>query len=444
MRRSITRRLLLSNLLILIGFLGFAGAALDNAFRNGIEIATREKLQAHVYTLLAAAGEDAVGRLRMPERLAAPGFNRPDSGLYAEIQGEDGGYRWRSASLLGQSRSLLLAARPGETRFRYTEGMALLDMGVAWDDAAGRPIEYALTVAVDRQPIDHQQQGFRGTLWAWLGGVMLLLLMVQIGLFRWGLRPLRDMSAAVQRLEQGQSSRIEGPVASELQGLSDNLNSLITLSAQRQERVRNSLADLAHSLKTPLAILRGAAEQGPANERADIIREQTRRIDDIVSYQRQRAAVAGGGGMTRPVAPKAIVRRLCASLDKLHHARGIDCAIAIDDHDRLRADPGDLFELFGNLLENAYKHARGQVRIGLAHGSGATEITIDDDGPGIATEDAGRLLRRGERADQRHPGEGIGLAVANEIMRQYGGALHLEQADLGGTRVRLVFPAWPA
>ncbi len=444
MSRSITRRLLLSNLLILVAFLGFAGVALDNAFRNSVDTGTREKLQAYMYTLLAAAGEDAAGRMRLPKEITAPeAFNRPDSGLYAEVRGEQDRYRWRSASMLGQRTTMIQTTSPGESRFRYADGMAMFDIGIAWDDAYGEPIDYSLTIAIDGRSIEHQQDSFRGTLWVWLGGVALLLLAVQILLLRWGLRPLHDMSDAVRRLEQGESSRIEGPVARELQSLGDNLNSLIALSGQRQERVRNSLADLAHSLKTPLAILRGAAEHRPQDELSTLIDEQTRRIDDIVSYQRQRAAVAGGSGMTRPVAPKPIIERLCASLDKLHHERGIRHDLALADDDRLRADPGDLFELFGNLLENAYKHCRGRVRVVLRHEPRHLLIDIEDDGAGIATEDAERLLQRGERADQRHPGEGIGLAVASEIVRQYGGQLRIEQADLGGARIRLIFPNTP-
>ena len=444
MKRSITRRLLLSNLLILAAFLGFAGIALDNAFRNSIETGTQEKLQAYMYTLLAAAGEDANGRMRMPQKITAPeAFNRPDSGLYAEVEGENGTYHWRSGSLLGKRATMLQSVTPGESRYRYANDMAMFDIGIAWDDAYGEPIDYSLSIAIDGRSIQHQQDSFRGTLWIWLGGVALLLLAVQILLLRWGLRPLHDMSDAVRRLEQGESSHIEGPVARELQSLGDNLNSLIALSGQRQERVRNSLADLAHSLKTPLAVLRGAAEHHPQDELSTLIDEQTRRIDDIVSYQRQRAAVAGGSGMTRPVELKPILERLCASLDKLHRERGIDHALTLADDDRLRADPGDLFELFGNLLENAYKHCRRRIRVVLQREPRHLLIDIEDDGAGIATEDAERLLQRGERADQRHSGEGIGLAVASEIMRQYGGQLRIERADLGGARLRLVFPMTP-
>lgn len=441
MNLSITRRLLISNLLVMAAFLGLAGAALDSAFRTSAEAVTREQLQAYVFALLSAADTDEAGLMRLPPALPAPAFNQPDSGLYAEVRGEDGRYHWRSGSLIGRADQLLSPSRPGDTRFRLTPTLALFDQGVAWEDRWGRAVEYSLTVAVDRRRLDAEQSGFRSTLWRWLGGVALLLLLAQVVSARWGLAPLREMAAAVRRVEDGAADRVEGEVPRELRGLSDNLNSLIEQSRTRQERVRNSLADLAHSMKTPLAVLRGSAAQAGDPGLRGLIDEQTRRIDEIVTYQRQRAAVAGGSAVTRPVALAPVLRRLAASLDKVHRERAPACEILVDEGLRLRFDEGDLFELFGNLLENAYKHCQRRVRVAAAEQQGGIEISIEDDGQGIPLDDAERLLRRGERADQRHPGEGIGLAVVSEIVRQYGGRLAVERSNLGGARLRIEIPA---
>lgn len=441
MTLSITRRLLISNLLILAAFLGLAGAALDRAFRTSSEAVTREQLQAYVFALLGAADTDETGLMRLPPALPAPAFNQPDSGLYAEVRGENGDYHWRSESLIGRAAELVTPTQPGETRFRLTADLALFDQGITWEDRSGRAVDYAITVAVDRGRLDAEQSGFRSTLWTWLGGVALLLLGAQVVSARWGLTPLRDMAGAVRRIEDGATDRIEGEVPAELRGLSDNLNSLIEQGQARQERVRNSLADLAHSMKTPLAVLRGSVEQATDPSLRDLIEDQTRRIDEIVTYQRQRAAVAGGSGVTRPVPLAPVLRRLATSLDKVHRDRGLQCDVLVDDYLRLRFDEGDLFELFGNLLENAYKHCRRRVRVAALETDAGVEITIEDDGQGIALDDAARLLRRGERADQHHPGEGIGLAVVSEIVRQYGGRLSVESSALGGALFRLVFGA---
>ena len=437
---SITRRLLVSNLIVLAAFLGLAGTALDRAFRNSSEAAAREQLQAHVYTLLATANEDDRGRMRLPEVLAAPAFITPDSGLYAEVEGENGTYHWRSGSLIGKDRRLVAGSLAGETTFRVVPGLAMFEQGVGWEDDTGTSVPYSLAVAMDTRALDAEQQTFRGTLWGWLGGVAALLLVVQTVLARWGLAPLRAMSAAVRRIENGQTSAIEGDVPRELESLSGNLNSLIRQNRTRQERVRNSLADLAHSMKTPLAILRGTAEQTVDNDLRRAIVEQSERIDQIVSYQRQRAAVAGVSSVTRSVDLAPVLRRLSAGLDKVHRDRGIHCDVSVRDPLTLRADEGDLFELFGNLLENAYKHAVKRVAIVGRHERDRIEIRIEDDGPGIAPDEVARLLRRGERADLRHPGEGIGLAVVDEIVRQYAGTLHIERAGLGGASVRVQLP----
>jgi two-component system sensor histidine kinase PhoQ len=438
---SITRRLLFSHLIILAAFLGLAAAALDRAFRTSTESAVRERLQAHVYTLLTAAQPDAYGRMRLPEVLGAPDFNQPDSGLYAEVEGESGNYRWRSGSLIGRGRRLATPSRPGETRFHFGHELAVLDQGIAWEDDNGDAIAYWLTVALDNSALQAELSGFRSTLWRWLGGVTLLLLGSQVLLARWGLAPLRQMSAAVRKIENGQKARIEGPVPLELRGLSDNLNALIEQNRQRQERVRNSLADLAHSMKTPLAVLRGAGEQSHDPKLRELLDEQTQRIDDIVSYQRQRAAVAGTGGMTRPIAITPILQRLCSSLDKVHLERGIRCSMQVDEQLMLRADQGDLFELFGNLLENAYKHCRGRVRVGASIDRGKVRVDFEDDGEGIPDGGIDRILQRGERADRRHPGEGLGLAVVSEIVRQYRGELSIGRSELGGARASVTLPA---
>jgi len=437
---SITRRLLLSNLLALAAFLGLAGATLDRAFRSSVETAAREELQAYVYTLLAAATTDEQGRMRLPEHLAAPAFNTPESGLYAEVRGEQDRYRWRSRSLIGQTGALLETADPGQTRYRRNRALLLIDQGILWEDDNGRPIDYALTVARDVGPLDAQQAAFRATLWRWLGGVTVVLVLILFALVRWGLRPLRDMSEAVERLEAGESVRIEGPVPSELQGLSGNLNALIELNSERQTRVRNSLADLAHSMKTPLAVLRAAAEQSDPARIADAVNEQTQRIDQIVSYQRQRAAVAGTSGVSRPMPLYPVVHRLCASLAKVHRGRAIRFDIDMPQDIRVRADQGDLFELFGNLLENAFRHADARVLVSAGRHGDRLVVEVDDDGAGIDPRDAPRLLRRGERADQRHAGDGIGLAVVTEITGQYGSDLEILRAEIGGARLRFSLP----
>ena len=433
MNGSISRRLLVASGLLVFAFLGLAGLSLDTAYRESSRDALHERLQAHIYTLLATATEDAQGRMRLPEALSAPAFNRPDSGLYAQVLGEQDRYHWRSGSMLGRHYEVDGRLAVGGLQVRQSGGLTLLEQAVSWEDYSGTPIRYVLSVAADSTPLLSQQAAFRRTLWGWLGGIGVLLLLTQLWLVRWGLRPLHHIAERVQQVEDGQRERIDGPVPRELLPLTENLNSLIQQGQARQQRIRNSLADLSHSLKTPLAVLRGAAAQ-PHTDMHQLIAEQTERIDQIVSYHRQRAAVAGGGSLLAPLALRPIVQRIADSLLKVYRDKGLVCRVELPDSLRLRADEGDLFELFGNLLENACKHARQQVAV-TAQGQ---RIRVDDDGEGIAADQVERVLQRGERADQRNPGEGIGLAVVREIVHQYQGKLHIGRSpSLGGARIEV-------
>ncbi len=436
MKPSIGRRLLLVGTLLVAVFAGLAGWSLDSAFRRASETALAERLQAAVYTLLATAREDAQGRLRMPDDLPDPQFNRPDAGRYARIVGLQDGYRWHSRSLLGRELPASPPLATGRTRLYRSEGLMLLDQAIAWDDLQGRPLPYLITVASDTGALQAQQQQFRATLWGWLGLLSLLLLGLQLAALRWGLSPLYRIAEAIKRVERGDASELPRKVPVELEPLTRNLSALLQQAQARQERVRNSLADLAHSLKTPLTLLRGAAEEArDCPELARLVEEQVSRIDEIVGYQRQRAAVSGGTGLSPPVPLRPLAERIGRGLARLHAARGVTLELDLPEGLAPRIDQGDLLELLGNLLENAFRHARSRVR--LSGSASPPRLVVEDDGEGIPPEQAQRILQRGVRADQRHPGEGIGLAMVAEILAQYGGDIAIDASPLGGARFTL-------
>ncbi len=436
MKPSIGRRLLLVGTLLVAVFAGLAGWSLDSAFRRASETALAERLQAAVYTLLATAREDAQGRLRMPDDLPDPQFNRPDVGRYARIVGLQDGYRWHSRSLLGRELPASPPLATGRTRLYRSEGLMLLDQAIAWDDLQGRPLPYLITVASDTGALQAQQQQFRATLWGWLGLLSLLLLGLQLAALRWGLSPLYRIAEAIKRVERGDASELPRKVPVELEPLTRNLSALLQQAQARQERVRNSLADLAHSLKTPLTLLRGAAEEArDCPELARLVEEQVSRIDEIVGYQRQRAAVSGGTGLSPPVPLRPLAERIGRGLARLHAARGVTLELDLPEGLAPRIDQGDLLELLGNLLENAFRHARRRVR--LSGSASPPRLVVEDDGEGIPPEQAQRILQRGVRADQRHPGEGIGLAMVAEILAQYGGEIAIDASPLGGARFTL-------
>lgn len=443
---SLHSRLLLAASLVLAGFLGATGLALDKAFRVSAEASMQNRLQSYIYALLAAADEDENGHMIPPQELPEPRFSKPDSGLYAVIAGDNGEPLWRSSSLTGRDIDVTARQLPGERRFSRLAraGMQLyaLAFGVAWEDDSGMESMYTFTVAEDTTVFQAEIDSFRSTLWRWLGGMALMLLLAQGVILRWGLRPLRTVTADLQQIEKGRAGRLDGRYPRELTGLTSSLNSLIEHSKAVQVRYRNSLDDLAHSLKTPLAILQSShADSGDDPTSHGLVREQVERMDEIISHQLQRAAVSGRTTLARPVPVGTVVERLVRSLDKVYREKQVTVDLDLDPAATFTGDEADLTEILGNLLENAYKYCHRALRVGVRtdqHDAGV-EISIEDDGPGIAADQVDTVLQRGKRMDESVPGQGLGLSMAYEIITVYGGQLAITNSPLGGTLLRVSF-----
>ncbi len=447
---SIHLRLLLAASLVLAAFFGLGGYALDRAFTESAETATRERLLGYVYALLAAAQEDDRGRMRLPAALLDPRFSNPDSGLYARVAGASGRFGWRSPSLIGRSFEFLSETPPGNKVFKGQQMNStrfnVLNFGVMWVDDNDTEIAYTFSVAEDASPVQAQVDAFRRSLLFWLGGASLLLLLVQGAMLRWGLRPLRDVAQDLGEIETGEADSLKGDYPRELTGLTGSINSMIRTGRASRDRYRNSLGDLAHSLKTPLAVLLGAAESAGDEKLREAVHEQVPRMNDIVQHQLKRAAASGSGGLSGPVDVGSIVGRLIKSLQKVYAGKQLACTPQIDSAARFHGDEGDLFELAGNLLENAFKYSNTRVHITVDPLSGSESagagmrLVIEDDGPGIAENERQRVLGRGNRADQQMPGQGIGLSVAHEIVRLYDGRLEIDASDMSGAKITVIIP----
>jgi two-component system sensor histidine kinase PhoQ len=444
---SLHSRLLLAASLVLAGFLGATGLALDKAFRVSAEAAIQDRLQSYVYALLAAADEDENGRMVPSRKLPEPRFSKPDSGLFAVISNHDGSLLWQSTSLTGRNFEPGEQQPPGTRSFSRLarSGMQLyvLAFGVAWEDYTGAEALYTFTVAEDTTVFQAEIDSFRSTLWRWLGGMAVVLLLAQGVILRWGLRPLRKVTADLQQIEKGHSDNLQGHYPRELAGLTSGLNSLIEHSKAVQIRYRNSLDDLAHSLKTPLAILQsGDAIRGDNVEACQsLVREQVERMDEIISRQLQRAAVSGRATLAKPLPVIRSVERLVRSLDKVYRDKQVTVDLQLDPSATFTGDEADLTEILGNLLENAYKYCRSQVRVSVRMdpSTSGLEISIEDDGPGIAPQQVDTVLQRGKRMDESIPGQGIGLSMASEIIAVYGGQLAFADSALGGTLLQVSF-----
>jgi len=448
--KSMRARLLLAAALVLALFVLLTSLALEEAFDDAARSAREERLLAQLYLLMAAA-EVEDGRLIMPSELAESRLSLPNSGLSARIFDAAGVAVWQSRSALNATQPASVQLAPGARRFyetapgdEPTEGAGYLvaAFGVRW--ATGQqPRRYTFAVAEDLTALRNEVAGFRVSLWRWLGVMALLMLAALLLALRWGLAPLRRVTAEVSAVESGSQARIRGDYPIELRALTDNLNALLAHEQARQRRLDHALGDLAHSLKTPLAIMHGAVQESAADTLdTRLMREQLTRVGDIVEYQLQRArAGAAGSGQLAPAVPiRRTAERITASLAKVYRHKVVATELDIEPTLVFRGAEADLMELLGNLLDNAFKWCRARVRVQVINASSGADglrIQVEDDGPGIDPGAAEGLLERGARADETAPGHGIGLAVVREISKAYGGSVEIGSAALGGALVSL-------
>ena len=447
MTGSLQGRLLVAATAVLVAFLGLTGFVLDRAFRDSAEAAAHDRLQGQVYALLAAADLDAQSVLRIPKNMPEPRLSVVRSGLYAEILKEDGTVYWRSPSALGVDLPQSGSPRIGEWRFSRVHPargaeLFVLDFGLSWEDAARALQRFTFRTAESLNAYYEQVARFRRSLWGWLAAVGVLLLVVQSVILRWGLSPLRRVAEDLRAIETGAAKELTGDYPAELRGLTGNLNSLIASARSHLERHRDALGNLAHSLKTPLAVLRNAmSEKSGAVELPHTIGEQVDRMDQIVEYQLKRAAVSGRTTLSAPIDVAGLAKKVVSALTKVYGSKTVDCELAISDDAKFYGDESDLLEVLGNLTDNAYKWCQNRITIRAAPASGGgrgkarLELRVEDDGPGIAEELVETVRHRGERADATTPGHGIGLAMVQDIVRLYGGEMKIGRSTLGGASV---------
>ena len=441
--RSLRTRVILSATLVLTVFIVLTSLALERAFRDSAGAAREERLLGQIYLLMADA-EVENGALVLPRELAEPRFGLPESGLYAVVLDAVGERVWESPSNLGLEVPLDGPLSAGERSFDRRmstagDGYLVLRFGVSW--ATGIvPEAYTFVVAEDLAPFGREVARFRGSLAGWLGTLSLLMLAALLLSLHWGLVPLRRVADEISEIEAGRQDKIRGVYPTELRTLSDNLNALLAHEQAQKQRLDHALGELAHSLKTPLAVMRGAVDQEHRDsETAALLEEQLERMDHTVEYQLQRARSGTGAaaGLASPVPIARTAERLAASLEKVYRDIGRTIEIRISAHLEFRGSEGDLMEMLGNLMDNAFKWAGQRLRVTAVNDRDGLLIDVEDDGPGIAQDQARRVLERGARADPTAPGYGIGLAVVRDICEAYGGELYIGRSSLGGALLRV-------
>jgi len=431
--------------LVLTAFLGLSAFSLNNAFQASANSAQQKQLRNTIYSILMVAEFSEDGTITLPNDLAEPKFAIPNSGLYAQItSGRE--IIWQSQSMLGMF--LALPEHPGEANEKFStitleDGVSLLNFayGIVWENEQDEEFSYTINIAEDFNTIAQQKADFQLSLWYWLGGTGIILLIAQAFILRWGLRPLYDAAIDLNAIESGVHKRLSENYPKELNLLTQNINTLLDHEQSRRERYKNSLADLAHSLKTPLAVMRGELERSKNSESLRLTtHEQLDRVSTLVDYQLQRAATEGQSSLQAPVSLGQIIHKILSSLDKVYQSKHIRRQYQIDHDIYIHADEGDMYELLGNILENAYKYCNRQVNIFISDHSSNIEIHIDDDGNGIPEYAQSDIIKRGKRIDTQEEGHGLGLAIVSDIIEAYQGEIHIEKSHLGGARFILQLP----
>lgn len=442
MRRafSIRARLLLGAALMLVAFVAAAGLAVQRAHADSVRTARFAQLQSTIYLLLAEAELDANGALVMPSSFPEPRLSVPGSGLYAQIFNTKRGEEWKSASTVGARPPFQRASPVGEWRSDTLEGPGGAFLAVTYAvNWAGRTAQAPLVLSVleDKAEFDRELRVFARTLWTWLGGAGVLLLLSQTVLLEWGLAPLGRVAGEIRRIEDGEQPEVQGHYPREIAALTDNLNTLIRQERVRQTRYKEALSFLAHSLKTPLAVLRTALHE-PA-QLPGLVAQQVTRMDDIVQHQLGRAAASGAARFAPHLALAPIVNRIRDSLEKVYADKQL--AFTVDCQSQLtwRIDEGDAFEMLGNVLDNAAKWARHRVAVRIWREGRQLNIRVEDDGPGFS--DTRAILQLHVRGDEKVPGHGVGLAVVNDLVASHDGELKLSRSELGGAQLDIVLRA---
>lgn len=438
---SLLFRLTASAVVVLLLALGLIGLAVDRAFLNSEQAALRERLSGTVLTVLSGLEVGADGSLGWSGIPGESPLTRPQSGVYAGVIGTTAD--WFSPSTLGAPlpRVEPLSTRGAQDWIEPSSGreLYLYRMALGWELADGRILDLTAWAAEDAERVQASMRRFRTDLWRWLALAAVLLLIAQLALLAQPLLVLRRVAAEVRSIETGDRERLVGRYPRELAPLTENLNALLATERANAERYSRAVGDLAHSLKTPLAILQAQVGDSTPVSISEL-RDTVAQMQVRIRTELDRAALSARRTMLVPVEVCSQAERLRRSLGKLYPEVNfeLDCRETI----RAAVDPRDLTEVLGNLLENAAKYGNGRVRLRLDEDRAGgrrpgLRIEVEDDGPGLNAERFEQLLQRGVRGDERAEGHGLGLAIVQRIVESYHGRIEAGVSALGGLSIRV-------
>lgn len=441
MSASIRTRLSAGLAISLIALISLQWLLVALSFERLMEAQLATRLSHDIENLLAGVQFDRAGSLVLkPERVNLV-YQRPFSGLY---------YVVRSGEAMHSSRSLWDTALPipeiavGEARQWHVDGPQNQSLFVLAQAFSKQNRNLTVAVAEDTSSLNAEVRRFTLIYALLSAAVLLLLLWIQRAIVERGLAPLNRVRAEMLRLRHGETDRVSVAAPDEISPMVAELNRLLSALANRTQRSRVALGNLAHALKTQLAVLKQVAARPEflrAPELRHAIETPMETMRTIVERELRRARLSGPAmpGQNVPIADE--LAALESTLRQLYSAKKLRIAMNVSAHLRFSGDREDFLEMAGNLLDNACKWARTRVNVEVS-GSTCLTLLIEDDGPGCDEDQLDALMRRGFRADESIPGSGLGLAIVKDVIDSYQGHIRFcNSPTLGGFRVEIRFPS---
>ncbi len=448
--RSLKARLVTVAALWVIAGVAVAGFLLSGVFKNFLIEQFYHELHEHLDEFEGLMEIRENGKVELQRVLSDPRYSVPLSGYYWEVQ-KDGLALARSNSLEGPT--LTVPVDGGVDAQVHTHsisgptGELLIAERLRWLNGEDEePLR--IIIGTDKRHLDTVLHEFNGVLFWALGLLSVLMIAVATALLLYAMAPFGGLRTALANFRSGATPNMRGEFPEEVQPLIDDLNSMIAASSHQMTRARAQAGNIAHGLKTPLAILVDEAhrldEKGDSQS-ASVIREQSRRMQAQIDYQIARARAAASRARPGTAASLSeIANSVVRALARLHVERCVDIESKIPAATMVACEAQDLNEILANLIDNACKHAKSRVALSLDDDAPPdfVRVLVEDDGPGLPPEAWSVVFNIGAQWDTRPGGSGLGLAIVRDLVQLYGGDIRLDQSDLGGLKVVLDLPTF--
>lgn len=444
---SLRARLLIGAVLWIVAGVAIAGFSISALFRTHVTELINAELIGHLDELERLLVHTSDGRIDLARGLSDPRFSQVSAGFYWQVSGPDG-FILRSPSLEPNQHFPPPAPEASQRLVRSLgsgpSGKPMIIYGRPWDNPKSG---YLIEIGANQQIIDDVLAHFNSTLVLSLGSLALALVGAGVLQTWFGLRPMRRLRDALREVRAGKAEALPPDFPSEVKPLVDDLNALIEANTQMVRRARTQAANLAHGLKTPLAVLTDEARRLSVRgdmEGAAVLAQQSERMQRQIDFQLARARAAANAGLPGVITPiEPALTAIAGAMRRLYVARSFTIECSVGEVLITAVDPNDLDEMVANLVDNACKWARSHVSIAATRSPSSAQliVTVDDDGPGIPFEALGRAFAPGERLDEGKPGSGLGLAIVRDLATLYNGSIELSASGRGGLRAELRIPA---